>query len=61
MTPTAPLKLVVIEAKEKRYSRFEGKKNTNVVVTEEHLLPEEVELFRTSPQSILPDPEPQLA
>lgn len=57
-THSVPPNLVVIDTKTLRYSRFEGKKCINIVIAEEPLLAEEVELYRTKPQEILPDPLP---
>lgn len=55
-TPKSKTVLVLIDAKTLTYSRFVGRESTNIVVAEAPLLPNEIELFRTNPAAVLPDP-----
>lgn len=61
-TTTSPRPdLVLIDTKTHTYSRFRGKTCTNIVKAEEPMLPEEIELYRTNPAALLPEPAPESA
>lgn len=53
--------LVLIDPKALTYKRYEGRKPGVKVRAELPLLNHEIEMLRTQPELILPEPEPELA